>query len=125
MSFFVELWNSIFTPGTTPQLVIATHASFIALFITLGWLIFVTKGNIHFIALLVIAVLLWISIIWFINELKNVNLQDNTQLEESSSSTKKDESEKDEHEKDDDKKDSSNETNTTALNKKNLKSRKV
>lgn len=112
MSFFVELWNSIFTPGTTPQLIIATHASFIALFATLAWLIFVTKGNIHFIALLLIAVLLWLSIIWFIHELKNVKLQDNKQLEGTTTTNNNDTK-------------PARTGESTAVNKKTAKSRKV
>lgn len=81
-SFFSGLWNSIFQPGASPQLILATHVSFIALLLTLTWLIFVTRGNIHFIALFVIATLLWLSIIWFIQELKNVRLMTNEELKE-------------------------------------------
>lgn len=79
-SFFSGLWNSIFQPGASPQLILATHVSFIALLLTLSWLIYVTKGNIHFIALFIIAILLWLSIIWFIQELKNVRLMTNEEL---------------------------------------------
>ncbi|CCE64068.1 hypothetical protein TPHA_0G02320 [Tetrapisispora phaffii CBS 4417] len=80
MSFFVELWNSVFTPGTSPQLIIATNLSFLALIITLIWLIVQTNGNIHFIILLSIATILWITVIWFINELKSVKLMTNEEL---------------------------------------------
>lgn len=80
MSFFVELWNSVFQPGVTPQLIVATHVSFTALLLTLSWLIYATKGNIHFIALTTIALLLWITVIWFIQELKNVKLMSNDEL---------------------------------------------
>ncbi|KHC54425.1 hypothetical protein MGE_05664 [Candida albicans P75010] len=79
MSFFVELWESVFTPGTTPALITATHASFILLIISLLVLIFLTK-SIHFINLLVIAVLLYASVFWFINELQQVKLQSNNEL---------------------------------------------
>lgn len=79
-SFFSGLWNSILQPGANPQLILATHVSFIALLLTLAWLIFVTRGNIHFITLFVIATLLWLSIIWFIQELKNVRLMTNEEL---------------------------------------------
>lgn len=71
MAFFVELWESVFVPGTTPALITATHASFIALIVSLVVLIFVTR-SIHFINLLVLAVLLYGSVIWFIGELKRV-----------------------------------------------------
>ncbi|CAX39905.1 V-type ATPase assembly factor, putative [Candida dubliniensis CD36] len=79
MSFFVELWESVFTPGTTPALITATHVSFILLIISLLVLIFLTK-SIHFINLLVIAVLLYASVFWFINELQQVKLKSNDEL---------------------------------------------
>lgn len=81
-NFFVALWESIFQPGTTPQLIIATHVSFFALLCTLAWLIYATSGNIHFYALFAIASCLWIAVIWFIQELNSANLMDNKQLEE-------------------------------------------
>lgn len=69
MAFLVELWESIFTPGTTPALIKATHASFLALITSLTVLIFFSK-SIHFVNLLVIAVLLYATVIWFIGELE-------------------------------------------------------
>lgn len=80
-SFITGLWESVFQPGTSPQLILATHLSFSALLITLAWLIYVTKGNIHFIILFIIATLLWITVIWFISELKSAKLLSNQQLE--------------------------------------------
>ncbi|QLL30529.1 hypothetical protein HG536_0A03470 [Torulaspora globosa] len=80
-NFFVALWESIFQPGTTPQLIVATHVSFIALLSTLIWLIYATKGNVHFYALFIIALCLWVCVIWFIRELKSVDLKNNEQLE--------------------------------------------
>lgn len=80
MSFFVELWESIFTPGTSPALIQATHGSFILLILLLALLIYVTK-SIHFVNLLVIAVLLYGSVIWFIGELKAAKLKDNAAVE--------------------------------------------
>ncbi|CAK7897768.1 V-type ATPase assembly factor Pkr1p [[Candida] anglica] len=70
-SFFVELWESIFTPGTTPALIKATHASFIMLIISLIVLIFFSR-SIHFVNLLVIACLLYGTVVWFIGELQRV-----------------------------------------------------
>ncbi|CEP61026.1 Pkr1p LALA0_S02e05072g [Lachancea lanzarotensis] len=78
-NFAEELWRSIFTPGTSPQLVIATHISFSLLACCLGWLIYCTK-NVHFVALLVIAVLLWATVTWFIAELQYAKLKDNEEL---------------------------------------------
>lgn len=79
MSFFVELWESIFTPGTSPALIQATHGSFVLLILLLALLIYVT-GSIHFVNLLVIAVLLYGSVIWFIGELKAAKLKDNAEV---------------------------------------------
>ncbi|KAG5420986.1 PKR1 [Candida metapsilosis] len=79
MVFIVELWESIFTPGTTPALIKATHGSFILLIVSLATLIFLTK-SIHFVNLLVIAVLLYGTVIWFINELQQVKLKNNEEL---------------------------------------------
>ncbi|CAH6721877.1 V-type ATPase assembly factor Pkr1p [[Candida] jaroonii] len=97
MSFFTELWESVFTPGTSPALITATHASFIALIISLSCLVYVT-GSIHFINLLVLSVLLYGTVIWFINELKQIKLKENEQLEkeEAEGETKKDETSKEE-----------------------------
>lgn len=78
--FFVGLWESVFQPGTSPQLVVATHTSFFLLLCVLGSQIFIT-GNGHFIALFVIALLLWITVIWFINELNQLKLQSNEELQ--------------------------------------------
>ncbi|KAJ8143865.1 hypothetical protein OY671_003029 [Metschnikowia pulcherrima] len=79
MSFFVELWESVFTPGTSPALMKATHASFIMLLLSLLFLIFYS-GSIHFINLFVIASCLYAAVIWFVNELKNIKLKDNEEL---------------------------------------------
>lgn len=79
-NFFVALWESIFQPGTTPQLILATHLSFFALLCTLGWLIYATSGNGHFYALFFIASCLWVSVIWFIQELKGADLRENKEL---------------------------------------------
>lgn len=69
MALAIDLWESIFTPGTTPSLVIATHVSFAALLVTLIALLVATK-NIHFVVLTVLASGLWVAITWFITELK-------------------------------------------------------
>ncbi|KAH7583063.1 ER protein Pkr1 [Nakaseomyces glabratus] len=79
MSFFTSLWQSIFEPGTSPQLIIATHISFAALLVSLLWLIYSTH-IIHFYFLFVIAFLLWITVIWFIAELKSAKLKSNEEL---------------------------------------------
>lgn len=79
MSFLVELWESIFTPGTSPALIKATHGSFILLLLSLLFLIYYTK-SIHFINLFFIALFLYAAVIWFVNELKSVKLKENQDL---------------------------------------------
>ena len=79
-NFVVALWESIFQPGTSPQLIIATHISFALLLCVLGSQIYLTK-NIHFIALTIIATLLWITVTWFIYELQNTKLVTNEDLQ--------------------------------------------
>ena len=78
--FFVALWESVFQPGTSPQLIIATHISFLLLLTVLGSQIYLTN-NVHYYALFTIATLLWITVTWFVSELNQVKLQDNKELE--------------------------------------------
>lgn len=80
MSFITELWESVLTPGTTPALVKATHASFILLIISLISLIYLSR-SIHFVNLLVIAVLLYAAVVWFIKELEQAKLKSNEELD--------------------------------------------
>lgn len=68
-NFFDDIWNSIFTPGTTPTLLLATNVTFGALQVVLFSLLLATK-SIHFIILSFISGGLWISINWFATELK-------------------------------------------------------
>lgn len=77
--FIVDLWESVFTPGTTPALMAATHGSFILLILLLISLIVVTR-LIHFIVLLVIALCLYATVIWFVAELEVAKLQLNAEL---------------------------------------------
>lgn len=68
-SFVEELWNSIFTPGTTPTLLIATNATFACLQLVLLALLLATY-SIHFLILSVLCGGLWTAINWFATELK-------------------------------------------------------
>lgn len=71
-TFVEELWNSIFTPGTTPTLLVATNASFAALqFLLL--ILFLSTYSIHFFILSVISAGLWYAINWFARELQLEN----------------------------------------------------
>ncbi|WPK27124.1 hypothetical protein PUMCH_004497 [Australozyma saopauloensis] len=80
MSFFVELWESIFTPGTSPALLKATHGSFVLLLMSLLFLIYYTR-SIHFVNLFVIAALLYALVIWFVAELQRAKLMNNSELQ--------------------------------------------
>ena len=67
-SFLEELWSSVFTPGPTPTLLVATNASFACLQFLLLCLLLATYSA-HFIVLSLICGGLWWSINWFVREL--------------------------------------------------------
>lgn len=67
--FVTELWKSVFEPGTTPALVLATHVSFCLLVVSLVVFAWLSK-SIHLVNLLVLAVVLWALVTWFIRELE-------------------------------------------------------
>lgn len=68
-SFMEKLWESVFTPGPTPTLLVATNASFAALqLLLLGMLI--ATYSIHFIILSFLCGGLWWSINWFAVEIR-------------------------------------------------------
>lgn len=70
MSQFVQdLWESIFTPGPTPSLLIATNVTFAALQLVLSALLLATY-SIHFIILSFLSAGLWYAINWFARELQ-------------------------------------------------------
>ncbi|KAL0939358.1 ER membrane protein [Colletotrichum truncatum] len=66
--FIVKLWESIFTPGPTPTLLIATNVTFAALQSLLFVLLLATY-SIHFAILSILSGGLWYSINWFAREL--------------------------------------------------------
>ncbi|KAJ5908874.1 hypothetical protein N7495_001556 [Penicillium taxi] len=68
-SFMEDLWSSIFTPGPTATLLIATNATFAALQLVLFILLLATH-SVHFIALSVLSAGLWYSINWFAQEVR-------------------------------------------------------
>ncbi|KAI1749389.1 ER protein Pkr1-domain-containing protein [Xylaria castorea] len=69
MAGFVEqLWESIFTPGPTPSLLIATNVTFAALQLVLFALLIATY-SVHFVALSLLSGGLWWAINWFATEL--------------------------------------------------------
>lgn len=68
-NFLVDLWESIFTPGPTPTLLIATNASFGALQLLLLILLIATY-SVHFVVLSILCAGLWYSINWFAREIQ-------------------------------------------------------
>ncbi|MCJ1441884.1 MAG: SMK killer toxin resistance protein [Stictis urceolatum] len=71
-NFMEDLWTSIFTPGTTPTLLLATNATFAGLQIVLLGLLLMTY-SIHFLMLSIITAGLWGSINWFAIETRKAN----------------------------------------------------
>ncbi len=70
--------------GTTPALSIKSHTRFVALLIaSLIWLIYLSR-SIHFVNLLVIALLLYGTVFWFIGELERTKLMSNEELDKAS-----------------------------------------
>ena len=74
-SFLTSLWESIFTPGPTPTLLIATNATFGALQVLLLVLL-VTTQSIHFIILSILCGGLWYAINWFAAEVQAAKAKD-------------------------------------------------
>jgi hypothetical protein len=68
-NFLVELFSSIFTPGPTPTLLVATNVSFAALQLLLLALLVATY-SVHFIVLSFLSAGLWFAINWFAAELQ-------------------------------------------------------
>ncbi|KAE8447574.1 hypothetical protein EG329_010545 [Mollisiaceae sp. DMI_Dod_QoI] len=68
-AFFTQLFESIFTPGPTPTLLVATNVSFACLQVVLLALLIATY-SVHFVILSFLSAGLWWSINWFVAELK-------------------------------------------------------
>lgn len=71
-NFLTDLFNSIFTPGPTPTLLVATNASFAALQLVLLALLILTY-SVHFLILSCLSAGLWWAINWFVTELRAAN----------------------------------------------------
>ncbi|RFU26319.1 hypothetical protein B7463_g10010, partial [Scytalidium lignicola] len=69
-TFFNDLFQSIFTPGPTPSLLIATNVSFACLQLLL-FLLLVATHSVHFLVLSVISGGLWWAINWFVVEINS------------------------------------------------------
>lgn len=74
-SFIEDLWSSIFTPGPTPTLLVATNVTFAALQLLLLALLLATY-SVHFFVLSFLSGALWWSINWFAQELRAVQAQE-------------------------------------------------
>ena len=92
-NFFEELWNSVFTPGPTPTLLVATNASFAALQLILLALLVATY-SVHFIVLSLLCAGLWWSINWFVAELEAGKARDQREKEKEKEKSKSPEPEK-------------------------------
>ena len=68
-SFLADLMNSIFTPGTTPSLIVATNASFASLQLLLA-VLFIATRSVHFFVLSFLSAGLWWAINWFATEIQ-------------------------------------------------------
>jgi len=68
-AFLTDLVSSIFTPGPTPSLIIATNVSFAGLQLVLFALVLLTH-SIHFLILSCFCAGLWWAINWFVRELQ-------------------------------------------------------
>ncbi|KAL1970141.1 hypothetical protein VTN77DRAFT_6546 [Rasamsonia byssochlamydoides] len=74
-SFVEDLWSSIFTPGPTPSLLVATNATFAALQVLLFVLLIATY-SIHFVVLSFLSGALWWSINWFAREIQEIRARE-------------------------------------------------
>lgn len=68
-AFLTDLVHSIFTPGPTRSLVVATNAAFASLQAVL-LLLLVATFSIHFVILSLLSAGLWWSINWFVREVR-------------------------------------------------------
>lgn len=68
-TFVQELWESIFTPGPTPTLLVATNVSFATLQVLLFAMLLATY-SIHFFILSFLCGGLWWAINWFAREIR-------------------------------------------------------
>jgi len=73
--FITDLWGSIFTPGATPTLLLATNATFACLQLVLAGLLAATY-SIHFFILSVLCGGLWAAINWFARELQEAQAKE-------------------------------------------------
>lgn len=73
--FMSDLWGSVFTPGATPTLLLATNATFAMLQVVLAGLLAATY-SIHFLILSILCAGLWWAINWFAMELQQAQAKE-------------------------------------------------
>ncbi|KAF1956736.1 Pkr1-domain-containing protein [Byssothecium circinans] len=74
-TFFENLFNSIFTPGPTPTLLVATNATFAALQL-LFFALLIATYSIHFVILSALTAGLWWAINWFAAEIREAQAKE-------------------------------------------------
>lgn len=69
-----SFFSNILTPGSSlhPTFLFLVDGAFGALLLVLLSLAIMTRGNLHFFALMAIEVALWASVKWFVHELQKV-----------------------------------------------------
>ncbi|KAF9036094.1 hypothetical protein BDZ89DRAFT_1011540 [Hymenopellis radicata] len=79
-TFFSQILN----PGSSlhPTFLLILDGSFALLLVVLILLLFMTRGNIHFIGLIGVELGLWGSVKWFVHELHNVHAESTLKAEE-------------------------------------------
>jgi ER protein Pkr1 len=118
-SFLEDLWGSIFTPGPTPTLVVATNVTFAVLQAVLAALLLLTH-SIHLAVLSALCGGLWWGINWFVAELQKAEkaeeearrLRKRRTLREGSGKSDEGDVEDDEDDEDEDENDYDDETET-------------
>ncbi|KAJ3547738.1 hypothetical protein NMY22_g1529 [Coprinellus aureogranulatus] len=95
-----SFFSNILTPGSSlhPTFQIILDGAFAALFVILLILAILTSGNVHIFALLLIELALWGSVKWFVNELKNMPVNDASRSGEEIGNTEGQSSEQDKKE---------------------------
>ncbi|CCL99177.1 uncharacterized protein FIBRA_01192 [Fibroporia radiculosa] len=73
-----SFFSNVLTPGSSlhPTFLLVVDGAFGALLVVLLALAAVTRGNLHFFALILIELGLWASVKWFVHELQNVPAQE-------------------------------------------------
>lgn len=94
IGFVEDLWASVFTPGTTPTLILATHISFFLLIVSLIVFVFLTNFNIHLCNLLVLSIVLWAAVTWFIAEIQKEEAKKSKEEEQKATTSDDNKSEK-------------------------------